>query len=50
MSRILIADDSSFLRYTLSNILKNEGHEVDIAINGREALEKIQAHPPDCLF
>ena len=50
MSRILIADDSSFLRYTLSNILKNEGHEVDLAINGREALEKIHADPPDCLF
>ncbi|MDH5295586.1 MAG: response regulator, partial [Nitrospirota bacterium] len=30
--------------------MQDEGHEVDTANNGREALEKIQANPPDCLL
>ena len=40
MSRILIADDSLLQRKTLSAIVQDEGHEVDTAANGREALEK----------
>jgi CheY-like chemotaxis protein len=50
MSRILITDDSLLQRKTLSAIVQDEGHEVDTANNGREALEKIQANPPDCLL
>ena len=30
--------------------MQDQGHEVDTANNGREALEKIQANPPDCLL
>ena len=50
MSRVLITDDSLLQRRTLSAIVTDAGHEVDIACNGQEALEKIQAHAPDCLL
>ena len=50
MSRILITDDSSAQRIIVSGIAQNMGHEVETASNGQEALEKIQANPPDCLL
>ena len=50
MSRILITDDSLLQRRTLSAIVKDEGHEVETATNGREALECIQVQAPDCLL
>ena len=50
MSRVLITDDSLLQRRTLSAIVTDAGYEVDTACNGQEALEKIQAHPPDCLL
>ena len=50
MSRILITDDSSSQRTILSIILEKLGHEVEIAGNGQEALEKIEANPPDCML
>jgi len=49
MSRVLITDDSLLQRKTLSAIITDAGHEVDTACNGKEALEKIQANPPECL-
>ena len=50
MSRVLITDDSLLQRKTLSAIVAEAGHQVDTACNGQEALEKIQANPPDCLL
>ncbi len=50
MSRILITDDPSTQRIILSGILQTLGHEVDTAGNGQEALEKIEANPPDCML
>ncbi|MDH5428691.1 MAG: response regulator [Nitrospirota bacterium] len=50
MSRILITDDSSSQRTILSIILQKLGHEVEMAGNGQEALEKIEANPPDCML
>ena len=50
MNRILITDDSLLQRKTLSAIVTDAGYEVDTACNGQEALEKIQASPPDCLL
>lgn len=42
MSRkILIVDDEKNIRTTLKHCLKEEGYEIDIAINGDEALQKI---------
>ena len=50
MSRILITDDSLLQRRTLSAIVKDAGHEVETATNGREALEQIEVQAPDCLL
>ena len=50
MSRILIIDDSFSQRIILSGILQKLGHEIDTAGNGQEALEKIEANPPDCML
>ncbi len=50
MSRVLITDDSLLQRRTLSAIVADAGHEVATACNGQEAIEKIQANPPDCLL
>ena len=50
MSRVLICDDSLLQRKTLSAIVADIGYEVETACNGKEALEKIQNAPPDCLL
>ncbi len=45
--RILIADDSPFIISLLKEVLTEEGHDVETAENGIEALEKIFFDPPD---
>ncbi len=39
--RILIADDQEDILAGFGGLLREEGHEVETAINGQEALEKI---------
>lgn len=41
MPRILIVDDNAYMRKAMSMLLKNRGHSVDTACNGREAAIKI---------
>jgi two-component system chemotaxis response regulator CheY len=43
--RILVVDDSSLVRLYYRNILEKAGFEVEQAINGIEALEKVQVQP-----
>lgn len=50
MSRILLVDDEPGIRLTLSEMLKDEGHVVTTAENGRAALEALQEHPADILL
>lgn len=45
--RILIADDESIIRMGLRAMLRELGHEVIAAVNGREALRLAQQHAPD---
>ncbi|MFW5662793.1 MAG: chemotaxis-specific protein-glutamate methyltransferase CheB, partial [Bacteroidota bacterium] len=46
--RLLIVDDSTFIRKTLHKILDTDEIEViDIAVNGREAVEKVNRLKPD---
>jgi len=45
--RILIVDDAATVRMYYKSILEKAGYEVDEAINGIEALEKILATPYD---
>src|SRR5690625_4419130 len=48
MARILIVDDSQFLRKTLATIFENENHEiVGEAINGEQAVNLYKQLKPD---
>ncbi|CAM3710483.1 response regulator [Mesobacillus zeae] len=48
MARILIVDDAKFMRITLSNILKQAGHEIaGEADNGRIAIGLYRELKPD---
>jgi two-component system chemotaxis response regulator CheY len=49
--RILIVDDTLFMRVTLKNILVNEGyHEIFQAENGKEAVEKAASLRPNLIL
>ena len=45
--RVLIIDDEENFRHMLSVILKKEGYDVEAALNGEEALQKIGLSPFD---
>jgi CheY-like chemotaxis protein len=50
MTRILVVDDIADNSFLLQALLECEGYQVDIADNGREALVKIEAAPPDLVL
>ncbi len=50
MARILVTDDSNFLRRRTCAILKEAGHDILEADNGNACLEAIAEHSPDALF
>ncbi len=50
MGKILLCDDSAFARKRLKDIIKNYGHEIIEASNGREALEKALNENPDLVM
>ncbi len=43
MAKILVVDDEKLICEEFKAILQEDGHEVDTAYNGMEALEKIKA-------
>lgn len=45
--RILIADDEAIIRMGLKKMLRDLGHEVVTAVNGREALTMAERQQPD---
>ena len=47
--RVLVVDDSAFMRKVLSDLFKGENdfEVVDVARNGAEAIEKVLQHSPD---
>jgi two-component system response regulator MprA len=47
MARILIAEDNSLVRWTLATLLQSQGHDVDLAVDGQQALHHFTAHPAD---
>jgi len=47
MARILVVDDSAFLRHRCAAILHEMGHEVVEAAGGKQALDAYRTHAPD---
>jgi PAS domain S-box-containing protein len=50
MSTILIVDDVAASRHFLVSLLRDQGHRLVEAANGREALAAVQAEPPDLVI
>ena len=48
--RILVVDDEADVASVLVDVLHREGHEVDTALNGAEALEKIERGRYDAIL
>ena len=48
--RILVADDEPTARMLMSAALKKAGHEVDVAVDGEDALRQFRAHPCDLVM
>ena len=48
--RLLIVDDESYIRSTMSEILAEEGYRVRSAPDGRAALAEIRREPPEVLL
>jgi two-component system chemotaxis response regulator CheV len=46
---ILVADDSPFIRHTMCSALRGAGYNVEEAVNGAEAWEKIQQKMQQCV-
>jgi ATP-dependent Lon protease len=49
-SQVLVVDDEEIARNNLEYILRKEGHQVDTAANGMEALAKVKAHEFDVVL
>jgi DNA-binding NtrC family response regulator len=48
--RILVVDDEMIVCESCQRILEEEGYEVEIALSGKEAYEKMKAHPFDIVI
>jgi two-component system response regulator MprA len=46
-SRVLVVEDDPRLAATLQRVLAAEGHEVEVAVDGLEALRRAKSWPPD---
>jgi two-component system, NtrC family, response regulator AtoC len=47
MSRVLVVDDEENLRLVLRTMLRKHGYEIETAISGEQALERIESFAPD---
>jgi two-component system response regulator VicR len=50
MSRILIAEDEVLMLKALEFKLKKDGYQVDVASDGKQAMEKIKEHTYDLIL
>src|SRR5438067_2244550 len=48
--KILVVDDERAVRDSLKRALELEGYDVGLAADGGEALEKVEAEPPDAVI
>lgn len=49
-NRILIADDEQNIVISLEFLMKREGFEVSIAVDGQEAVDRIRSDKPDLVL
>ena len=49
-TRVLVVDDAGLVRMYYRDVLERAGYEVDEALNGLEALEKLLVAPADLLI
>jgi CheY-like chemotaxis protein len=47
LQKVLIVDDERLFIYPLKDVIESAGYEVESAMSGREALEKVRKSPPD---
>ena len=50
MARIMIVDDAAFMRMRCSKLLVENGHDVEEAENGQEAIKKYEICKPDLVL
>ncbi|MBG9942594.1 response regulator [Brevibacillus formosus] len=50
MATIMLAEDEAVLRMLIGDTLEDEGHELDIACDGEEALQKIAQNEYDLII
>ena len=50
MAHVLVIEDSSFQRKIISTVLKENGHEVTLAKNGKEGLGLAETARPDLII
>ncbi|TAL61068.1 MAG: response regulator [Bacteroidetes bacterium] len=50
MAKILVFDDEPSILLMIKKMLEKAGHEVDLALNGREGMELIEKNRPDLLI
>jgi two-component system, sensor histidine kinase len=50
VSRILVVDDNMDAADMLAALLSIDGHEVEVAYSGQEALERAATYQPYCVF
>ncbi len=48
--RILVVDDEDAVREAVKRALRLDGHDIELARDGQEALEAVAASPPDALI
>ncbi|MCC5620869.1 response regulator [Nostoc sp. CHAB 5715] len=50
MAMVLIIDDAAFSRRMIRKFLQIDGYEIIEATNGREGLEMVDNHKPNCVL
>ncbi len=50
MAKVMVVDDNEEIARLVSLILSRDGHEVEIALSGDEALKKLERFSPDLIL
>ncbi len=48
--KVLVVDDEPALRESLERVLRHDGFEVDLAVDGRDAIRRVMAGRPDAVL